>query len=623
MEHKQKIALLSIAAIPAVITMVPDTNIQAAQQTGSDMNTEAGTSDIAQKMIAQIAAINNTIASFKTDVEASKNAYITLPVEQQALINNYNVLKEHLTTYDTYATQAKKLEDQINALSNTSSGYQSALVALQSQYNAFNAAQKAFMPEYAVKLLNTAQSGIDAVRNVTNMILALNQYKITFHTDVANARAAYNALIKNHGIYLSSYLEAALERAETTVERDKNAARKVENAINSLSSDSVLKEIQRARRVYNNLTALQKPLVTNLKTLIDFETGRLSYNTSGIPEGVDTDDKNTNTEETNPLPNFAAVPGERTAMTKSSKSDTYTAQIYVSDEVGNSERFVLTTKANVTAIIPPTVTVVGDKTGTMAIELQATSSRVSFKATMGKKSVTFATEVDIILESVPKNSVILRLDQFGNRVPATYTVDGNQYTIKTNGSDTFIITRSNTKFTDIQNDSHREYIEELVARNIIQNDDNGKFNPNQNITRAEFAVMMARALDIQPSTDTNFNDIRGKSYESEVQALYEIGIIQGVNPTTFNPNSTLTRQQAAMMVERMLDYVNIDTDVWESPQFTDAHLIAESAINAVALMQSLDIVSGKPDGSFDPIGRLTRSQLAKILYKALQSAELL
>ncbi|MFJ7951973.1 S-layer homology domain-containing protein [Lysinibacillus sp. NPDC096418] len=583
----------------------------------------AGTSDIAQKLIAQIAAINNTSASFKTDVEAAKSAYAALSEEQQALINNYNVLKEHLATYDTYAAQAKKLEDKINALSNTSPGYQSALAALQSEYNAFNAAQKAFVAEYAVKLLNDAQSGIDAVRNVTNMILALNPSRITFHADVANARAAYNALIKNHGVYLAAYLEEALEKAEALVEKDKTAARKVVNAINSLSSDSILKEIERARRVYNNLTALQRPLVTNLQTLIDFETGKLSYNTSGIPDGVDTDDTNTDTEEINPLPDFAAVPGERTAMTKSSKGDTYTAKIFVSNEVGNSERFVLTTRANVTAIIPPTVTVVGDKTGTMAIEIQATSSRVSFKATMDKKPVTFATEVDIILESVPKNSVVLRVDQYGNRVPATYTVDGDQYTIKTKGSDTFIITRSTTTFTDIQNDSHREYIEELAARNIIQNDGNGRFNPNQNITRAEFAVMMARALDIQPSTDTNFNDVRGKSYENEVQALYEVGIIQGVNATTFNPNSTLTRQQAAMMVERMLDYVNVDTNVWESPQFTDSHLIADSAINAVALMQSLDIVSGKPNGSFDPLGKLTRSQLAKILYKALQSAEML
>lgn len=581
------------------------------------------TSDIAQKMIAQIATINNTSASFKADVEAAKSAYAALPEAQQALVINYNLLKEHLATYDTYAAQAKKLEDKINALSNSSPGYQAALAALQSEYNAFNAAQKAFVPEYAVKLLNAAQSGIDAVRNVTNMILALNQNKITFHADVANARAAYNALIKNHGVYLAAYLEEALEKAEALVEKDKSAARKVVNAINSLSSDSILKEIERARRVYNNLTALQRPLVTNLQTLIDFETGKLSYNTSGIPAGEETDDNNENTEETNSLADFAAVPGERTAMTKSSKGDTYTAQIYVSDEVGNSERFVLTTRANVTAIIPPTITVEGDKTGTMAIEIQATSSRVSFKATMGKKPVTFATEVDIILESVPKNSVILRVDQFGNRVPATYTVDGDQYTIKTNGSDTFIITRSTTTFTDILNDSHKEYIEELAARNIIQNDGNGKFYPNQNITRAEFAVMMARALDIQPSTDTNFNDIKGKSYESEVQALYEIGIIQGVNSTTFNPNSTLTRQQAAMMVQRMLEYLNVDTDVWESPQFTDAHLIAESATNAVALMQSLDIVSGKSNGSFDPLGKLTRSQLAKILYKALQTAELL
>ena len=583
----------------------------------------AGTSDLAQKMIAQIAAINNTSASFKADVEAAKSAYAALPEEQQALVNNYNVLKEHLATYDTYAATAKKLEDQINALSDSSSGYQSALAALQSQYNGFNAAQKAFVPEYAVKLLNAAQSGVDAIRKVTAMILALNSSKPTFHADVASARAAYDALIKNYNTYLPAYLEDALAAAEALVAKDKSAARKVVDAINGLSSESIHKEIERARRVYESLTAVQRTLVTNLQILVDFETGKRSYNYSGIPSGVDKGENNKPTVEEPTLPNFAAIPGERTSMTKSPKSNTYAAKIFVDETLGRDARFVLTTASNVTAIIPPTVTIVGEQTGTMAIEIKAESGRIDFKATIDDKPVTFATEVQLVVDSVPAQSVVYRVGKSGQRTLAEYTVDGNQYTISTTGSDSFIIARPSTTFTDIENDGHREYIEALAERDIIQSAANDQFYPNKNITRAEFASMIARALEVSPSEATSFNDIRGKSYEDDVQALFEIGIIKGVSATSFNPDGTLTRQQASLMVERMLDHVGVDTTADGSPQFTDANQIAPNAKNAVALMQQLGIISGKANGTFDPNGKLTNSQLAKILYKALETADML
>lgn len=583
----------------------------------------AGTSDLAQKMIAQIAAINNTSASFKADVEAAKSAYAALPEEQQALVNNYNLLKEHLVTYDQYAATAKKLEDQINALSDSSSGYQSALAALQSQYNGFNAAQKAFVPEYAVKLLNAAQSGVDAIRKVTAMILALNSSKPTFYADVASARAAYDALIKNYNTYLPAYLEEALAAAEALVAKDKSAARKVVDAINGLSSESIHKEIERARRVYESLTAVQRTLVTNLQILVDFETGKRSYNYSGIPSGVDKGENNKPTVEEPTLPNFAAIPGERTSMTKSPKSNTYAAKIFVDETLGRDARFVLTTASNVTAIIPPTVTIVGEQTGTMAIEIKAESGRIDFKATIDDKPVTFATEVQLVVDSVPAQSVVYRVGKSGQRTLAEYTVDGNQYTISTTGSDSFIIARPSTTFTDIENDGHREYIEALAERDIIQSTANDQFYPNKNITRAEFASMIARALEVSPSEATSFNDIRGKSYEDDVQALFEIGIIKGVSATSFNPDGTLTRQQASLMVERMLDHVGVDTTADGSPQFTDANQIAPNAKNAVALMQQLGIISGKANGTFDPNGKLTNSQLAKILYKALETADML
>ena len=145
------------------------------------------------------------------------------------------------------------------------------------------------------------------------------------------------------------------------------------------------------------------------------------------------------------------------------------------------------------------------------------------------------------------------------------------------------------------------------------------------MTRAQFSAMVARALDLKTTSSSSFKDVKGTWYEKDVQALYEAGIVYGIDSTTFKPNETITRLQAAMMLSRLLDYANADLENVEMPahSFKDVANLNANAKEVVGRMQALGIFAGKKDGSFAPYEQLTRSQMAKTLYKSLQIAEML
>ena len=137
--------------------------------------------------------------------------------------------------------------------------------------------------------------------------------------------------------------------------------------------------------------------------------------------------------------------------------------------------------------------------------------------------------------------------------------------------------------------------------------------------------MVARSLDISATSKTPFKDVKGKWYEDAVQALYEAGIVQGVSPSQFKPDEKVTRQQAAMIVARLLEYTEADAAEGKpsAKAFKDTKNLSAEAKEAISLLHQQGIISGYTNGTFAPYDNLTRSQMAKILYKTLELAEML
>ncbi len=100
----------------------------------------------------------------------------------------------------------------------------------------------------------------------------------------------------------------------------------------------------------------------------------------------------------------------------------------------------------------------------------------------------------------------------------------------------------------------KDAVQALVDQGVIQGDTNGNFNPLNTVTRAQAAEIFAKALDLTASGDVNFKDVKaGAWYYNSITAVVENGIFEGVSTTEFAPNKSLTRSEAAKILVEAFD----------------------------------------------------------------------
>ena len=103
-------------------------------------------------------------------------------------------------------------------------------------------------------------------------------------------------------------------------------------------------------------------------------------------------------------------------------------------------------------------------------------------------------------------------------------------------------------------------ISTMSSAGIINGMPDGTFKPNDAITRAEFAAIVARFFDDQGFNQSAFTDIDGHWAQDYINTLASLGWVQGAGDGTFNPNAQITRAEAAAIVNRMLDRLLRSTD---------------------------------------------------------------
>ena len=93
----------------------------------------------------------------------------------------------------------------------------------------------------------------------------------------------------------------------------------------------------------------------------------------------------------------------------------------------------------------------------------------------------------------------------------------------------------------------------LSAMNIIKGYNDGSFQPNGNITRAEFAAIAARFDPDGDTTPATFTDVAGHWAEKEISIAANHGWINGYEDGSFRPNQYITRAEAMTLINRVLN----------------------------------------------------------------------
>ncbi len=185
-------------------------------------------------------------------------------------------------------------------------------------------------------------------------------------------------------------------------------------------------------------------------------------------------------------------------------------------------------------------------------------------------------------------------------------------------------------FSDVRGDEwFAPAVTALAAEGIIRGREDGSFGPDDPVTRAQLAVFLARALELEGVESTPFTDvIFPQWFYIAVGQLYDAGLINGTSPTTFSPDIPVTRQQAATLVMRCLGFElartawsTVDYDLAEDQApawlvgFRDRALITPEHAVAVANAYRLGVLEGAADGWLYPALNLTRAQMAVMLYR--------
>ena len=191
------------------------------------------------------------------------------------------------------------------------------------------------------------------------------------------------------------------------------------------------------------------------------------------------------------------------------------------------------------------------------------------------------------------------------------------------------ITVPGTTFSDITNHANKTAIEELAARGIITGYNATSFGPNDTMTRAQFATIVVRGLGLPMTATNNFNDVKaGSWYDSYVGTAYSYGIVNGRTATTFDPEGTITRQEAAAMVARAAKLCGMDTELETYEilnvlaQFGDYISIGEWARESMAFCYGEDILD-QSDLNAEPNRAILRCEIAQMLYNMLVKAKLM
>ena len=158
-------------------------------------------------------------------------------------------------------------------------------------------------------------------------------------------------------------------------------------------------------------------------------------------------------------------------------------------------------------------------------------------------------------------------------------------------------------------------IDRWSGHGIIQGN-NGKFNPNGQLTCAHFAAILARLLKLPAAKDAGFSDNTPDAWHYDaINRCAAAGILKGNLNGTVTPNAPITRERAMVMLGRALGIEPIENP--DLTQFTDGAQVASYARGMLAALIKAGVVGGVTADQLAPQNNITRAATVTILDRAI------
>ncbi len=227
-------------------------------------------------------------------------------------------------------------------------------------------------------------------------------------------------------------------------------------------------------------------------------------------------------------------------------------------------------------------------------------------------------------------AVVQNADGTVRHVPTFITSrDGKYYAVinSLTNSDYSLIWHPKT-FADVSGKWSEQAVNNMASRMIVNGVDADHYNPNADVTRAELASILVRALGLPTNSgNATFNDVTANDwYAGAVAKAADYGLIQGYADGSFGPDRTITRQEALMMLTRAMKIANLNTQTNDAATvlaaYADHASVASWAKDAVATAIQSGLVQGNNQG-LAPTQHLSRAETAALVQRLLIQAKLI
>lgn len=245
-----------------------------------------------------------------------------------------------------------------------------------------------------------------------------------------------------------------------------------------------------------------------------------------------------------------------------------------------------------------------------------------------ERTITIPNDVD---PTKITTAVVVDSDGTVRHVPTKVIVDGDRHYARINSltNSTYAVVWHPLEFSDVAKHWAKDAVNSMGSRMIIEGAGNGLFNPDRDITRAEFAAILVRGLGLKlDGGAVPFSDVKSQDwYSSAVSTAYGYSLISGFEDGTFRPNDRITREQAMVMIAKAMRVTGLTSKTNDVEAmlnaYTDAEQLSSWARDGVADSIQAGLVSGRSSGLLAPKDYITRAEVAAIVQRLLQKSELI
>ena len=154
-----------------------------------------------------------------------------------------------------------------------------------------------------------------------------------------------------------------------------------------------------------------------------------------------------------------------------------------------------------------------------------------------------------------------------------------------------------------------------TSKGYISGYEDGTFKPDNSITRAEFVRLVNQSMGYTKTGNAYFSDVSSSYWGyNDIQKGVAAGYVRGDGNGKFRPNDPVSRQEAAVMIAQIC---GLGQDYSAAAKYTDYRYIPSWAAGYVGAVSKAGIMSGYPDGDFKGDRYLSRAEAVIALDKAL------